>query len=57
MTAKRRESRMLELVWRWRKAAYEAEPQTAAQRQARDAELIRKFVLERAPRDKRSAAG
>jgi hypothetical protein len=54
---KRRESRMLELVRQWRKAAYEAEPQTPAERQARDEELIRKFGLKPGPRDTRRAAG
>lgn len=54
-----RESRMLELVRRWRRESYEAEPKSEAERQKREDELLRRFNVKAAPEHppKRRAAG
>lgn len=39
------ESRMLQLVRRWRREAYEARPQTGEERRKQEAELLGRFGL------------
>lgn len=52
------QSRMLQLVRRWRKEAYEARPQTEAERRKQEAELLGRFGLKprtERPQDRRTA--
>jgi hypothetical protein len=50
-TPEPKESRMLQLVRRWRREAYEARPQTEEERRKQEAELLGRFGLK--PRTER----